>query len=177
MKKDVIMKNTLLPICFLFIFVMLSCGKAQADSFYQLVTYTCDKNSDQIVVELMGAYNEEGEAMLAKAGPDMWEPWSLVSVDDSTDRITKMKTIKRSCILSDGKYSIEIGPEPWNTNIQGECGAYVGAWTRIKRGNKQLVRAVMGACRMDEKVVKRVVVKAGKSEPLIKVIEWADFYK
>jgi hypothetical protein len=142
-----------------------------------MVSYTCDQRHDQVVIDFIGAYNEEGEAMLKNMGPNTWDPWKLVSFDKSGDHIVKIKTIKRSCSLSDGQYSIEIGPSPGNTNVQGECGANMGAWAKVIRGTKELVYKEMGACRMNEEVVKRIVVRAGNDKPSITIVKWEDFYK
>ena len=162
---------------FLIAFFMLPCGIAEADAWYQLVIYKCDKKNDYVMVEFKGAYNEEGEAMIKEKTADMWDPWSLVSPDKSGQHIGKRQTIKKICTLSDGKYTVEIGPSPGNTDTLGECGAQMNAWTRIKREGKQIIHQKMGSCSTKDKIVNKIVIKAGQREPLISSMDWFDFYK
>jgi hypothetical protein len=54
------------------------------------------------------------------------------------DHIGALTTIRRNCKLSDGVYTIKLGPEPGNMNIQGHCGAWMSAWAEVRKGKQIL---------------------------------------
>src|SRR5512139_3391839 len=98
--------------------LLITSISAYADSFYVLVGYICDVKGDQLLLTYDGAYNEEGEDMMAKKRDTQWDPWSLVTAKDD-DHIGSLKTIRGTCRLSDGTYKVAITPSPGNFNVQG----------------------------------------------------------
>ena len=152
---------------------------AYADSFYVLVGYVCDVKGDQLVLTYDGAYNEEGETMMAKKRDTQWDPWSLVTAKDK-DHIGSLKTVRGSCRLSDGLYKVAITPSPGNFNVQGRCGAWMTASATITKGNKvisQVPRFESDCHDMDSPITTRVIVRAKKSAPEVKTLKWEEFYK
>lgn len=150
---------------------------AHADWFHVAVHFECDKTNDFVAVNYLGAYNEEGEAMIQRLGKDGVDPWKLVEVQD--DRITKTNTVKRECALSDGIYLAEIGPAPGNGNVQGRCGAHMSAWTTLQKGSELLVQTGFeGDCHDRESPIRtRVLWRAGAKAPEITEVPHVEFHK
>jgi len=151
---------------------------ASADEFYELVGYKCDRANDQIVVTYRGAFNERGREMADHKGPNEWDPWSLVGPGKVENRLGELTTIKKSCKLSDGQYVVEIGPAPGNMNYEGECGAFMSAWTAILKDSKVIGRYQFEQdCTDLNPVITKIVVRARSSEPELTRVQAADFYK
>jgi hypothetical protein len=151
--------------------------KVYADSFYVAVQFECNKAEGFVAVNYLGAYNEEGEAMMRRLGEDGINPWKLVEVID--DRITKMSTVRKECELSDGSYVVEIGPSPGNGNIQGRCGAQMSAWATFHKGNKLLLRTGFeGDCHdVESPITTKALWRSGAKEPEISDMPYDEFYK
>jgi len=148
-----------------------------ADSFYVAVQFECKKADDLVAVRYLGAYNDEGKAMMEHLGEDGIDPWKLVEV--TGDRITRMDTVIRECELSDGLYVVEIGPSPGNSNIQGRCGAQMSAWAAFHKGSELLLRTGFESdCHDVQSPVRtRVVWRAGAKAPEITEVPYDEFYK
>jgi hypothetical protein len=141
------------------------------------VRYDCNVKGGEVSVSYDVAYNEAGEELMQSAGENAWDPWTLVEVDKSGDRIAKTKTIKRQCKLKDGIYLVEITAAPGNWNLQGMGGGDMSARAAIYKGKKRLVEVVLGGGRSSEDaVVARVSVRSGSSEPSITTVPYDDFY-
>ncbi|MBN1473376.1 MAG: hypothetical protein JW914_02060 [Syntrophaceae bacterium] len=161
-------------------FIMFSISVANADTFYKLVGYKCNKISNSITISYLGAYNEAGEEMMKNKGPQQWDPWELIATMKDEDHIGSLKTIKRNCILNDGTYTITIGPSPGSLNIQGACGGWIRAWAEVKRDSKVILpQYYFEAWCSDTQtpVTTAITIKAGKNKPIIKTIPWDEFYK
>ncbi len=117
---------TFLILCFL-------TGSVSADAFYKLVGYDCDRRADRLVVTYDAAANSEGEAMMRNKTNFQWDPYRLITMADY-DHIKDLQVVKRTCKLSNGNYSISLGPVPGNFNIQGMCGAWMSAWAEVRKG-------------------------------------------
>lgn len=154
---------------------------AHADQFYVLVGYTCDIRNDRLLLTYDGAYNEDGEAMVAKKTKTQWEPWSLVTGTDDGDHVKSLKTVHGSCRLSDGLYQVVISPSPGNFYVQGSCGAWMTAEAKVKKKNK-IIYAIPhfeNNCHdMDTPVTTGITIQPGKPVPAeVKTVQWNDFYK
>lgn len=117
------------------LFICLSAGAVHADAFFKLVGYQCDQRADRLVLTYGAAANGAGQSMLESRTDHQWDPWTLVQMKDE-DNIKSTVTVRRSCKLSDGVYSIELGPIPGNMNIQRRCGAWISAWASVHKGTK-----------------------------------------
>jgi hypothetical protein len=160
--------------------IMFSISVANADSFYKLVGYECRKKANSITISYLGAYNEAGEEMMKNKGPQQWDPGELIESMKDEDHIGSLKTIKRKCKLKDGTYTITIGPVPGNSNIQGQCGAWMTAWAEVKHGSKVILPRYNFEAWCDDTetpVTTAITIKAGKNKPIIKTIPWNEFYK
>jgi len=146
-------------------------ASAHADSFYKLVGYRCDAKAGELIVTYRGAYNEAGQAMMAAAGPTEWDPGSLIlsMVDD--DHIDKLKTITASCRIGRTSYELRLGPSPQNMNIQGSCGAVIGAWVEVRRDRKVVLPRyeLEGDCHADGPVTTRITLRPGAAPVFTKV--------
>lgn len=109
-----------------------------ADSFYTLVGYECE--NDRLTLTYDGAYNEDGKKMVANKRDTQWDPKKLVTIEETEEyaRIVDTTSVKAECVLSDGVYQIELFPYPGNSNIQGLCGAWMGAKAKVIKDNKTL---------------------------------------
>lgn len=124
------------------VLMLITCS-AHADSFYKLVGYACDKANDELIITYDAAANSAGEAMHNGKRPNQWDPWDLVTMKEDKDHIgsshiVSTRMITRKCQLSDGIYSIKLGPQPGNFNLEGRCGAWMSAWAEVKRGKKTI---------------------------------------
>lgn len=147
-----------------------------ADEFYVALQVECSKTGDYVAVNYLGAYNEEGKAMVQRLGEDGIDPWKLVVIAD--DHISEMKTLTKQCSLSDGIYIVDIGPLPGNGNIQGRCGAQMSAWMRIHKDDTPLLRTGFeGDCFADYPVTTRVLWRAGAEKAEITEVAHDEFYK
>lgn len=138
-----------------------------ADWFHTLARYECDQAADTLLISYVGAYNEEGDTLLAKAGENEWNPWKLLEVqdDDKGTRVTGIKSIERSCKLSDGVYEVVISGEPGNINILGRCGSQATASVKItKDKNSVYSGSFEGDCHSDAPVTTKI--KAGPNNLL-----------
>lgn len=159
---------------------MLSTSAAYADWFYKLVGYECDSKSNSIIIIYQGAYNEDGVVMIKNKSSQQWDPDELIESMKDQDHIGSLKTIKRKCKLKDGIYTISIGPVPGNSNIQGQCGAWITAWAEVKRGSKVVLPRYTFEAWCDDTqtpVTTAITIKAGNNRPIIKTIPWDEFYK
>ena len=105
--------------------ILLGTSGASADTVYQLVSYTCNQNIDEINVELRTAYNEQGAEMIANKTANSWDPAALVEMRDE-NTISRLVWIRNRCQLSDGEYEVAISAAPENFNTQGRCGESIG---------------------------------------------------
>jgi hypothetical protein len=108
---------------------------ARADAFFKLVGYQCDRQSDRLVLTYDAAANGAGQSMLEAKTNHQWDPWTLIQMRDE-DNIESTTTVQVTCQLSDGVYSIQLGPIPGNMNIQRRCGAWISAWAEVRLGKK-----------------------------------------
>lgn len=122
----------------LLVLCVLEATNAVADAFYVAVRFECDRKNDFVAVHYLGAYNEQGEALIASLDENGMEPWKLVEV--TGDKIIKQNTVTKECTLSDGTYKVEIGPAPGNSNIQGRCGAEMSAWAEVSKASESAHR-------------------------------------
>jgi hypothetical protein len=147
-----------------------------ADAFYEIVQYRCDTKGNYLQVQLLGAYNEEGQALTSTKDENTWSPWQLVEEIEDERYIKKTKTIQKTCVLSDGTYMVEIGPNPCNYNIQGMNGAMMMAWARVTKDGKELTRENFGACGVDGEVTTKLQIRPGQ-KPIIGTKSGDDYFK
>jgi len=117
----------------LFLFLSLLANAAHADAFYKLVGYKCDRQSDRLVLTYDAAANGAGQTMLEEKTETQWDPWTLIQMN-SEGKVESTNTVRKTCKLSHGLYSIELGPIPGSPNTEGRCGAWISAWAQVRRG-------------------------------------------
>ncbi len=152
---------------------------ASADSFYVLIGFQCDSRNDTLTITYDGAYNEAGKAMLENKRATQWNPWDLVSMRDD-DHIGEVKTVRRTCRLSDGVYEIRLWADPGNTNVQGQCGAHMSAGAEVKRGKHVLSRvpSFEPDCHdVETPIITRVKIRAGARKGIEARVPNKEFYK
>lgn len=171
MKSLLVIANTAL--------LVLSVVSAHADFFYRLVGYDCEAGA--VIVTYMGGLNEAGKEMMKNKGPRQWDPWKLIVLDrKNRNHIGSHKIVHGQCKLSDGLYDIAIGPLPGNANLQGMCGAFMSAWTEVKRGAEMVLPRhafESGDCHVAQPVTTKITIRAGGKKPDIEKVPWDDFYK
>jgi hypothetical protein len=153
---------------------------AHADYFHTLVGIKCNTQTDRLIVYYVGAYNEEGEALIARKNGNEWTPGELIVSMQDDDHIGELKTIVRSCELSQGEYEIHIGPSPGNMNIQGQCGAQLSAWVEIRLYGEVLVprRDFEPWCHdLDGEVLTRVTIDSVSKNPRFTTIKYDEFFR
>ena len=159
--------------------IAIAPSTASADWFHKLVRYRCDKANNTLIVSYVGAYNKEGEALLAGAGKDDWDPWQLLKMHDGKEgsRVMAVKTERRVCQLQNRVYKVAITGEPGNWNLGGRCGANASAMVKIESNGKSVYRGYFeGDCHGAASILTEIEVKPG-SEPQLKVTPNDEFYR
>ena len=164
---------------FIVLALLLLVSMARADGFGKRVGYDCDTQNDAVIIYYAGASSEVGKKMMKKS-LKQWDPWSLVVKDEKNrDFIGSHKTVHEQCTLSDGVYSITIGPLPGNANLQGKCGGFMSAWVEVKRGDNEILprhEFEFGDCHVTKPVTTKITIKAGGGAPVIDQVSWDEFY-
>ena len=159
------------------ILLTLVTGRAYADEFYTLVGYRCDQKRDRLTVSYQGAYNGKGEDLIKNKKNDQWDPWKLVVMRDDS-HIGSTKEIRKICNLSDGAYDVSIGIIPGNWNIQGKCGAFITAWTEIRRESRSFGKISFEDpdCFSERDVITTVTIRPG-NKPSTSSVSHSEFYE
>ena len=126
----------------LMIAVLFSSADSEADISYPLVAYECDQKHDRVSVELREFFNVDKREGVVKLKENEWELWKLVVMKGDT--IKDVIKIKKVCILSDGKYNVEMSPVPLNNNVLGRCGAGMDARAKVRWHDRNLVSDEIG---------------------------------
>jgi hypothetical protein len=145
----------------------LSAASVRADAFFKLVGYECDQRSDRLVLTYGAAANGAGQSMLEAKTGTQWDPWTLVQMRDE-DHIASTATVRATCRLSAGTYSIALGPVPGNMNIQHRCGAWISAWAEVRLGKKTVLphtdfETGVGCSYMDGEITTRIEIAPGRA--------------
>lgn len=136
------------------------------DWLHKLVSYRCDPSTDVLSIYYDGAFNEYGKEMLDNAGMNDWDPWQLLEIkdDENGTRVIGIKSVTRTCVLSDGKYEVIISGLPGNMNIMGRCGVAISAHTEINKNGQQIFSGGFeGDCHMSSMVLTNIIVKPGQN--------------
>ncbi len=143
-------------------------GSARADAFFKLVGYQCDKQSDRLVLTYDAAANGTGQSMAEAKTNTQWDPLTLVQMRDD-DNIASTTTVRATCKLSAGVYSIALGPIPGNMNIQRRCGGWISAWAEVRLGRKVIFprtdfESGVGCFYADGEITTRVEIAPGRAD-------------
>lgn len=156
---------------------------ASADEFDKLVRYSCDTKADLVRIEYAGAFpyinKQAGKALQASKGKNAWDPWDLVSLDETGNFVKSIREIKRTCSLSDGRYLVTIAPVPGNANIQGNCGGWVTASAQIRRPGNEIVSIQFEkSCNdFESPVITEVLIRPGAGPPEQVEVSPKQFYQ
>lgn len=147
---------------------------AHADAFFKLVGYRCDRQSNRLILTYDAAANGAGQAMMESKNNLQWDPWTLVEMKDD-DNIASTRTVRATCNLSDGTYTVHLGPIPGNFNIQRRCGAWISAWAEVHRGQKLVYprtdfESGVGCFYADGEITTRVEIAPGRSRHRITTV-------
>jgi hypothetical protein len=153
----------------LILLLLFATSAVRADSFYKLVGYTCDPRANRLVVTYDAAANSAGYAMMSGKSITQWDPWNLLTMKDEV-HIKSVRTIVRKCRLSDGIYTVSLGPVPGNWNLEGRCGAWMSAWAEVRRGTRVIYAHAdfeqgVGCFYTDGNIITRVEVQPKQHEP------------
>jgi len=153
---------------FSFLSLLLFSANAESDQFYELIRYECNQQHNTVSVEYVGAYNEDGESLIANKTENDWNPWDLIVVSKNS-HVTKINAIHRTCKLTDGMYRVSIRPSPCNTNLMGMDGGMMMAGATISKQKSVLVSGSFGACQIhDEEVLTtKITILSGNKTPIV----------
>ena len=133
-----------------------------ADELYKLVKYKCNIEEDNISIDYVAAFNNEGRKLVDNKGDNDWDPWDLVEIQDS--RVVAYKEIHRTCNLSDYSYNIVISGSTYNSNLLGMCAANVTASINISTNKSSIYKGIFeGRCLTDQPVITNIVISTGGS--------------
>ncbi len=148
------------------------------DPEYELIGYRCDAAGARLTIAFKTVKGvDEGRREID--GWKMWNVGDLVSMKDD-DHIGNLRTVEGTCLLGKANYTVQLGPEPQNMNIQGHCGAAdLAAWVAVLRDGRQILpRTELGpTCPSQARVTTEVVFDARATEPTIKTVDYDEFYR
>jgi hypothetical protein len=109
---------------------------------------------------------------------DSWNFWELVKTDDSNKGIIGLRSIEKTCILSEQTYSILFRPIPGHSNLFGRCGSFITAAVAIKKIGKVIEDPQFETDCQDthSPLIIRLVIEAEGKSPHIETTSWHDFY-
>lgn len=139
---------------------------ARADGFRTLVRYECDAAANALAVTYAGAYNEEGDRMVAQAGDDAWDPWSLLEIRDDGEgtRVERIKRVSRTCDLGAASYRVTLSGKPGNMDLLKRCGLAVSAHVLVEQdGTTVFDSALEGDCHDGLPVITRIEIVPGET--------------
>ncbi|MHB1186182.1 hypothetical protein [Thiobacillus sp.] len=154
--------------------------KALADEFYTLVKYNCDQSGDRIIVTHIGAYDEEGKALISKKDQNSWDPGELRGMQPTDKRFGAPKTIIRTCRLSDGLYTFRLRAMPENfKNITGQCGDWETASVVVLRNDRELVHVQLDQSCYNWKapVITSIQIHARQEKPILATKSADEFFR
>jgi hypothetical protein len=136
---------------------------AMADAGEIRAGFDCQPGRDRLILTYDAAYGYAWEKMAEKASATQWDPRMLVTYNDD-GFIGDVRSEHGVCRLSDGEYRIKIMPNPGNANVQGVCGAWMGAGAKVEKDGKTLFDGNFdNSCHLpDEPVISRVLIRPGK---------------
>ena len=151
---------------------------AHADTFDRLVGYRCDTRAGELVVTYRGAWNEDGEALLATKTSTEWDPVDLVRTIDE-DHYGKSKVVEARCVLRKVVYRIRLGANPQGGSMDKQCGLEIGGWVEVsgRRDAPAFRHDFVRLCEFRERVVTRLVFRPGVSQPASTSVASEEFFK
>lgn len=146
-------------------------SSARADGFRTLVRYECDKAGNVLAITYAGAYNEDGDRMVAQEGDDAWDPWSLLDIQDDEQgtRVSRIKSVSRTCDLGKASYRVTLSGKPGNMDILKRCGLAVSANVLIEQdGTTVFDSALEGDCHDGQPIITRIEVAPGAAPRVVR---------
>lgn len=137
---------------------------ARADWFRTLVRYECDTAANALTVTYAGAYNEEGDTMIAQAGDDAWDPWSLLEIrdDEQGTRVERIKRVSRTCDLGTASYRVTLSGKPGNMDLIKRCGLAASAHVLVEQGGATVFDSSLeGDCHDGQPIITRIEIVPG----------------
>lgn len=139
-----------------------------ADSWHELLRYSCDSQTGLLQIEYLGAYNEEGNSLVMRKTENDVNPWDLVVIGNDPRYVVRTNTVEKHCRLRTTVYFVELGALPCNFDLHGMNGGMMQAYARIRRGNFEISKEVFGSCSvLNERVTTKVELLAGHKLPVV----------
>lgn len=160
-----------------FLFPLFFSANAESDEFYELIRYECNQQNNTVSVEYVGAYNEDGKTLFANKTENDWNPWDLIVVSKNS-HVEKIKTIRKTCKLTDGMYKISIRPSPCNSNLLGMDGGMMMAGATISKQNNVLISGSFGACQIhdEEMLTTKISIRSGNKSPIVEHMPAKEYF-
>ena len=138
-----------------------------SDSIYKFVKYKKNISEDEFIISYISAYNKEGREMIKNIDKNSWYLRDLIKWNDKGFVVDKTKIVKE-CVLSDGKYKIEIMPVPGNRNVNARCGAWLTAKVTVYKDDKLIfTKRFEVDCHSIEGRIRQIKIKANFEQPEI----------
>lgn len=152
---------------------------AWADEFYEIVRLRCDAGHNVLRVSHVVAYNEKGRELLATMGQSDWNPWQMLTMKDRSSIVVGVRSVRRTCPLSDGTYQVTITPAPCNSDLLGLNGGMMRVNVTVRKDERRMAFARFGYCTIadTDTVTTAVSVSPGKNRPLFVRKKVDDFFR
>ena len=153
---------------------------AAYETFYPLLTYTCDKQADTLTVTNSLLKGGKGETFNYSHDDGTYSPWDMVEIDKSSGRskIVKKNKVVNTCELSSGSYTVTLEPKPFGKTLDGRCGASISASITITYDGIDILEKTPfeNYCHGNSPIITRVTTFGKTSEVKIKRIAKYKFY-
>lgn len=134
-----------------------------ADTWHELMRYSCNSQAERLQIEYLGAYNEEGDSLVRSKTENDVNPWDLVVTGNDPRYLARTNTVVKQCRLRTNLYIVELGALPCNFDLEGINGGMMQGYARIRKGNVEISKEAFGSCSvLNERVVTKVQVIAGR---------------
>lgn len=153
---------------------------ALADQAYPIVTYTCDKEADEVKVKNEVKWGDAGKNFIFAEEQGTYNPWDWVEMEDRGKRrlVRQSKEIQLECELNNKVYRVKLEPKIFNPNFFGQCGNKISVKVSVYVGEAMLIenKELEAFCHGNAPVIRGVKVFAKNNKVKFYTIAKHKFY-
>ena len=165
---------------FQFLMCLLPVTAVWADRPYPVITYSCDKQKDELKIKNEVRWGDEGKNFAFSAENGTYNPWDWVQVTRVKGRqlLRQKKSIKLSCELSGTVYRVILQPKLFNPDFNGKCGDRLSVKVNITTGKTVLLKnkELEKFCRGNNQVIRGIKVLGKKRKLKLYPVARHKFY-
>ena len=154
------------------------CVAAAADQHYLTASLKCDPAKPKLVVSFHSSWNEAGEEILSRLGPNDFNPLEFVtfSQNEAGKYSISTRSERKVCRMNGRKYIVEFSPlMAQRFHPEGFCATRIGAKVSIRLDGRVLASAGVDAC-TEEGMITKTISLSPSGKPLYEKINVEQFY-